>query len=215
MYLRVRTLATGCATLHGPARRGEWSVVAERVAGGADIEARDEAGNTPLHLAALHGRQSVVEVLLAAGADAGARNALGATPLHYWAMGRHTTTAVAARLLSAGADVGARAQGGATPLHWAAARGMRRRANGASRSSGVMDDLERTARIPLVGAVAAVAVAPVAGLIALLEAFSSDPEPVENITVLVNGGAERQGARRPREHPAAPGGASGRPRPTG
>ena len=75
-------LAAGCATLHGPAQRGEASVVAERVSEGADIEARDGGGNTPLHLAARYGRESVVEVLLAAGADARARNDQGATPLH-------------------------------------------------------------------------------------------------------------------------------------
>ena len=79
-------LTTACATLHGPARRGETAVVAERVAGGADIEARDEGGNTPLHVAALRGREGVVDVLVAAGADVDARNRAGATPLHYWAI---------------------------------------------------------------------------------------------------------------------------------
>ena len=116
-------LTTGCATLHGPARRGETAVVAERVAGGADMEARDEDGNSPLHVAALRGREGVVQVLLAAGANAEARNHADATPLHYWAAGEHTNGNVAVRLLAAGADISARSADGSTPLHWAEARG--------------------------------------------------------------------------------------------
>ena len=181
-------LAAGCATLHGPAQRGEASVVAERVSEGADIEARDEGGNTPLHLAARYGRESVVEVLLAAGADAGARNDEGATPLHSWGLGRHTDAGVASALLAAGADVDAQARDGATPLHWAGARGARG-ARSSRSSSSAMDSLERTARIPVAGAAAAVAAAPIVGLIALLEAFTGRPQPVENTTVLVDGGA--------------------------
>ena len=50
-----------------------------------------------------------------------------------------------------------------------------------------MDSLERTARIPVAGAAAAVAAAPIVGLIALLEAFTGRPQPVENTTVLVDG----------------------------
>jgi ankyrin repeat protein len=181
-------LAAGCATLHGPAQRGEASVVAERVSEGADIEARDGGGNTPLHLAARYARESVVEVLLAAGADARARNDQGATPLHYWGLGRHSDTTVASALLAAGADVDAQARGGNTPLHWAAARGAPA-ARSSRSSSGAMDSLERTARIPVVGGAAAVAAAPIVGLITLLEAFSSRPQPVENTTVLVDSGA--------------------------
>ena len=182
-------LATGCATLHGPAQRGEASVVAERVSEGADIEARDGGGNTPLHVAARYARETVVEVLLAAGADAQARNDSGATPLHSWGLGRHTDTRVASALLAAGAEVDAQDRGGNTPLHWAAARGAP--AAGSSRaSSGAMDSLERTARIPVVGGAVAVAAAPIVGLIALLELFSSSPQPVENTTVLVDSGAQ-------------------------
>ena len=181
-------LAAGCASLHGPAQRGEASVVAERVSEGTDIEARDGGGNTPLHLAARYGRESVIEVLLAAGADARARNDQGATPLHHWGLGRHTDTRVAAALLAAGADVDAQDLGGNTPLHWAAARGAPA-ARSSRSSSGAMDSLERTARIPVVGGAVAVAAAPIVGLITLLEAFSSRPQPVENTTVLVDSGA--------------------------
>ena len=53
-----------------------------------------------------------------------------------------------------------------------------------------MDSLERTARIPVVGGAVAVAAAPIVGLIALLELFSSSPQPVENTTVLVDSGAQ-------------------------
>ena len=186
-------LAAGCATLHGPARRGEATVVAERVSDGADVEARDDDGNTPLHLAALYGRESVVEVLLAAGADAGARNDQGATPMHYWAMGRHTADTVASALLAAGADVRAQAHDGATPLHWAAARGARASAAGSSQTSRFVDSLERTARIPVAGPAVAVAAAPFALFTLLADLFGSRPRPIENTTVLVGRGADVEG----------------------
>ena len=203
-------LAAGCATLHGPEQRGEASVVAERVSEGADIEARDEGGNTPLHLAARYGRESVVEVLLAAGADAGARNDQGATPLHYWGLGRHSDTTVASALLAAGADVDAQARDGATPLHWAAGRGARA-ARSSRSSSSAMDSLERTARIPVAGAAAAVAAAPIVGLITLLEAFIGRPQPVENTTVLVDGGARVESRDSRGNTPVALGGVVRRP----
>ena len=48
---------------------------------GADIHARDEAGNTPLMAAALNADVAVLELLLKAGAAVNATNRAGATTL--------------------------------------------------------------------------------------------------------------------------------------
>ena len=52
-----------------------------------------------------------------------------------------------------------------------------------------MEQFNRTVRRPIVGA-GAIGAAPLVGLLALLEAFTPDPEPVENTTVLIDAGAE-------------------------
>jgi len=111
------------------------------IEGGADIAARDRAGNTILHVAAQAGDMRVVESLLARHADpnartpktrapAGARGAGGGrgavageqTPLMMAARGDHEE--VMRALVAAGADPKARAQDGTTVL-MAAAGGAR------------------------------------------------------------------------------------------
>ena len=84
---------------------------------GADVNARQEDGNTPLHFAAgSSGDLAVITALLAAGADVDARNNGGNTALRLAAGGRLVETtrsgidfaenpAVVAALLAAGADV--------------------------------------------------------------------------------------------------------------
>ena len=92
---------------------------------GADVNARDEYGNTPLlHAVFLlsDGRQEpdeviveIMKILIKGGADVNARNESGITPLHGFAT-RRLPEAVRV-LIEAGADVNARDESGGTPLH--------------------------------------------------------------------------------------------------
>ncbi len=62
-------------------RAGDRAEVKTLLKKGADIRARDEAGNTPLMAAAQNADASVLELLLKAGADVNVTNQAGATPL--------------------------------------------------------------------------------------------------------------------------------------
>ena len=66
---------------------------------GADVNARDEAGDTPLHYAAYFGELAVIRLLVERGADVSALNSYGRTPRSW---GRFKTRAVEEYLLSVG-----------------------------------------------------------------------------------------------------------------
>jgi len=87
---------------------------------GADVNARDDMGETPLHWAARHCRVGVVELLLAHGADPNVRNKFGETPLHLTAYGCKldckTCPETARLLIKHGADVDAKDVFGNTPF---------------------------------------------------------------------------------------------------
>ena len=70
-----------CTPLHAAARRGTLAVAAALLDGGADLEARDSAGDTPLRRAVNCGQVEMAAFLLARGADAESRGARGLTPL--------------------------------------------------------------------------------------------------------------------------------------
>ena len=89
--------------------------VAMTLEAGADLEARNEFGNTPLHLA---NDASNVAALVAAGANVEARGEFGRTPLHFAANGDPESLRV---LIDAGANLEARDDvNGETALHVAA-----------------------------------------------------------------------------------------------
>lgn len=70
-----------CTPLHAAARRGSIAVAAALLDGGADLEARDVAGDTPLRRAVNCGQVDMATFLRARGGDAGSRGARGLTPL--------------------------------------------------------------------------------------------------------------------------------------
>ena len=74
---------------------------------GADVNARDEHGNTPLHHLAVSNSRSaavVIALVVEAGADVHARNHAGATPFHVALADRRERDGNAIALLDAGAD---------------------------------------------------------------------------------------------------------------
>ena len=85
---------------------------------GADIDAKNDYGDTPLHFAAWGDSVSVLEWLVELGVDIGARDDHGDTPLHFaaWA----DSVSALEWLVLGGADIDAKNNIDATPLHFAA-----------------------------------------------------------------------------------------------
>ena len=82
---------------------------------GANVDGRNDEGETPLHLAASSGTTDRVELFLEFGADVAARDLYGKTPLHKAASQGHRK--VVEILLARGADATAGDEHGETPLH--------------------------------------------------------------------------------------------------
>ncbi|MDQ5858388.1 MAG: ankyrin repeat domain-containing protein [Acidobacteriota bacterium] len=68
------------APLHSAVAGGDEGIVADLLAHGADVEARQEFGFTPLHNAATEGNETIIRLLLDHGADRSARSDSGKTP---------------------------------------------------------------------------------------------------------------------------------------
>jgi len=67
------------APLHSAVAGGDEGIVADLLAHGADVEARQELGFTPLHNAATEGNETIIRLLLDRGADRSARSDSGKT----------------------------------------------------------------------------------------------------------------------------------------
>ena len=90
------------APLHDAAAFGRTRIVELLLDKGADVNVRNEGGETPLHYAARHGHTKVVEILLEHGANVSEKGTGCGTPLQ-WAAGNGQIK-TAQLLLAAGAD---------------------------------------------------------------------------------------------------------------
>jgi cytohesin len=87
------------------------------IANGADLNAKDDEGETTLIKAAGAGRTASVEVLIAAGADVNARQTNGYTAL--MAAAENGRSEIVKALIAAGADVNVKYENGKTALMYA------------------------------------------------------------------------------------------------
>ncbi len=91
--------------------------VRQLVAEGADINEKDQQGETPLYIAAWNGNLQAVEILIKAGAEVNIRDIYGDTPL--MAAVDQGNVRIVKELIVAGADVTIKNNDGSTPLHYA------------------------------------------------------------------------------------------------
>jgi ankyrin repeat protein len=114
----------GATALHVAAAAYQAGTLAELIARGANVRAKNRRGAEPLHAAAVgspgspvfdpDAQAKTITGLIAAGADPNARDISGVTPLHR-AVRTRCAAAVKA-LLDGGADIGRRSNSGSTPL---------------------------------------------------------------------------------------------------
>ena len=69
-------------SIHIAAEFGHLEAVRQHLAAGADVNAKDDDGQTPFYIAAQSGNREVAELLIAKGADVNAKAKSGWTPLH-------------------------------------------------------------------------------------------------------------------------------------
>ena len=100
------------------AENGDIGEVNELIAGGAEVNAINEDGETPLHVAAEMGDIVAIQQLITAKADVNAKDKYGKRALHLASLGGHTE--IVESLIAAGADVNIVDGSGQTPLHMAA-----------------------------------------------------------------------------------------------
>jgi hypothetical protein len=85
---------------------------------GANIESKDNNGQTPLWWAARSSNVAMVKLLLEAGANIESKDTNGQTPL--WWAARNSNVAMVKLLLEAGTNIESKDTSGQTPLWWAA-----------------------------------------------------------------------------------------------
>lgn len=90
-------LKTEDAALLAAARTGHSGTVRDMLASGANINIRDEHGNTALIEAARNGHDDVVRTLIVAGANLNVKNDEGKTALMVAVQGGHEDTAASIR----------------------------------------------------------------------------------------------------------------------
>ena len=121
-HLLLTTIAAvvlvGCGkpSIHEAAFDGNIEAVKQHIAGGTDVNARDDYGRTPLHDAAIRfwNSQKYIELLIDNGADVNAMRGGGGTPLSYAASWGHEE--IVELLIANGADVNVKDAFSETPL---------------------------------------------------------------------------------------------------
>jgi hypothetical protein len=109
----------GCVPLAIAARFGTEGVVAEILARGPDMEARDRQGRTALHAAAADYKPGIVRLLIQHDADVNTKDRYGSSPIQSSFGDREITRL----LIDAGADVNDQSQHGLAALRLAAEYG--------------------------------------------------------------------------------------------
>jgi ankyrin repeat protein len=94
---------------------GKPEQVKKLISKGADVDSKNNDGNTPLHLAAIYGTPEIVANLISKGADVDSKNNNGNTPLHLAAI--HGTPEIVANLIEKRARVDSKNNNESTPLH--------------------------------------------------------------------------------------------------
>ncbi len=123
IFLASITLAVPVSanSLYDAASSGDMAAIAQLIAVGTDVNARNDKGNAPLHAAAYRGHTNAVKVLLDAGAIVNPKNSDGRSPLSVAALEGHT--GVVEALLAAGAIANEKDNSDYMPLHLAAYAG--------------------------------------------------------------------------------------------
>ena len=103
--------------LLGAASSGDTAVTARLLGQGADVNARNNQGDTPLLLAAKSGKIDTAQLLIEKGANIEAKNNVGETALITACTAGHAE--IVQLLVEKGAGIDARDGGGATPLMYA------------------------------------------------------------------------------------------------
>ena len=110
-------------SIHDAAYDGNIEAVKQHLIDGANVDTKNENGETPLYNAALgggnqnaaHGGQKeIAELLIAKGADVNAKKDDGEIPLHYAAFVSHKE--IGELLIAKGADVNGKDKDDETPL---------------------------------------------------------------------------------------------------
>ncbi len=111
----------GYTPLHVAAKHDAARFIANLLAAGALVDARDTLGSTPLHVACRYGGERVAIALIERGANVNATNRAGVTPLHHAAFDGNER--IVKLLLDAGASTTAKDKRGRTPAATAKAKG--------------------------------------------------------------------------------------------
>ena len=103
------------------AEKGETNIVKWLIAANANVNTKNEKGETPLFAAAKNGRTDIVKCLIEANADVDAENTYGETPL--FEAVRNGKPDIVELLLNAGAYVNKTTKNGTTPLYYSCSKG--------------------------------------------------------------------------------------------